>query len=50
MHEISTMDATVWRPIVIGQSTGGLIAQKVAEAGAVASAILSCSVPPSGAK
>lgn len=36
------------RPIVVGQSMGGLIAQKLAEAGAVTAAVLVCSVPPRG--
>lgn len=36
------------RPIVIGHSMGGLIAQKVAEAGAVSAAVLLASAPPRG--
>lgn len=36
------------RPIVIGHSMGGLIAQKVAEASAASAAVLLCSAPPSG--
>lgn len=36
------------RSIVIGQSTGGLISQKLAEAGLVSAVVLSCSVPPAG--
>lgn len=36
------------QPVVIGQSTGGLIAQKLAEENLVAAAVLSCSVPPAG--
>ncbi|HEX5437821.1 MAG TPA: alpha/beta hydrolase [Gemmatimonadaceae bacterium] len=35
-------------PIVIGHSMGGLIAQKVAEAGAVSAAVLLCAAPPRG--
>ena len=33
-------------PMVIGHSMGGLIAQKLAEAGAVSAAVLICSAPP----
>lgn len=36
------------RPIVIGQSMGGLIAQLVAERGAARATVLSCSLPPAG--
>ena len=36
------------RPIVIGHSMGGLVAQKLAEAGAVAAAVLLCSAAPKG--
>jgi pimeloyl-ACP methyl ester carboxylesterase len=36
------------RPIVIGHSMGGLIAQKLAEADAVCAAVLQCSAPPRG--
>lgn len=35
-------------PIIIGHSMGGLIAQKVAEAGAVRAAVLLCAAPPRG--
>lgn len=35
-------------PVVIGHSMGGLIAQKVAEAGAARAAVLLCSAPPRG--
>lgn len=35
-------------PVVIGHSMGGLIAQKLAEAGAVRAAVLLCSAPPRG--
>ncbi|MBX6333676.1 MAG: alpha/beta hydrolase [Gemmatimonadaceae bacterium] len=36
------------RPIVIGHSMGGLIAQKVAESGAARALVLLCSAPPRG--
>ena len=36
------------RPIVIGHSMGGLLAQKLAEAGAVRAAVLLCSAAPRG--
>lgn len=36
------------RPIVIGHSMGGLIAQKLAEADAVSAAVLLCAAPPRG--
>lgn len=36
------------RPVVIGQSMGGLIAQKLAESGVVSGAVLMCSLPPRG--
>jgi pimeloyl-ACP methyl ester carboxylesterase len=39
---------TLGRPIVIGHSMGGLIAQKLAEAGAVSAAVLLCAVAPRG--
>jgi non-heme chloroperoxidase len=35
-------------PVVIGHSLGGLLAQKVAEAGAARAAVLVCSAPPAG--
>jgi pimeloyl-ACP methyl ester carboxylesterase len=35
-------------PIVIGHSLGGLVAQKLAEAGAVRAAVLVCPAPPRG--
>ena len=35
-------------PVVIGHSMGGLVAQKVAEAGAARAAVLLCSAPPRG--
>jgi len=35
-------------PVIIGHSMGGLIAQKVAEAGAVRAAVLLCAAPPRG--
>ena len=35
-------------PVVIGHSMGGLVAQKLAEAGAVRAAVLLCSAPPRG--
>lgn len=40
--------STLGRPVVIGHSMGGLIAQKLAEAGAVSAAVLICSAPPRG--
>jgi|GEM_PF-876623 len=40
--------AAMDRPIVIGQSMGGLIAQKLAELNAVRAAALVCSLPPGG--
>ncbi len=36
------------RPIVVGQSMGGLIAQKLAEADAVSAAAVVCALPPRG--
>ena len=36
------------RPVVVGHSMGGLIAQKMAEADAVSAAVLLCSAPPRG--
>lgn len=36
------------RPAVIGHSMGGLLAQKVAEAGLASAAVLLCSMPPRG--
>lgn len=36
------------RPIVVGHSMGGLIAQKLAEADAVSAAVLVCAAPPRG--
>jgi pimeloyl-ACP methyl ester carboxylesterase len=36
------------KPVVIGHSMGGLIAQKLAEADAVSAAVLICSAPPRG--
>jgi non-heme chloroperoxidase len=36
------------RPIVIGHSMGGLIAQKLAEAGVISAAVLLCSAAPKG--
>lgn len=36
------------RPIVVGQSMGGLISQKLAEADAVSAAVFMCSLPPRG--
>jgi len=38
----------VERPVVVGHSMGGLIAQKLAERGAVDAAVLLCSAPPRG--
>ena len=38
----------VARPIVVGHSMGGLIAQKVAEAGMASAAVLLCPAPPRG--
>jgi len=35
-------------PVVIGHSMGGLLAQKMAEAGAVRAAVLVCAAPPRG--
>jgi pimeloyl-ACP methyl ester carboxylesterase len=35
-------------PVVLGHSMGGLIAQKMAEAGAVRAAVLLCATPPRG--
>ena len=35
-------------PVVVGHSMGGLVAQKVAEAGAARAAVLICSAPPRG--
>ena len=35
-------------PAVIGHSMGGLLAQKLAEAGAISAAVLLCSAPPHG--
>ena len=35
-------------PVVIGHSMGGLLAQKLAEMGAVSAAVLLCSAPPRG--
>jgi pimeloyl-ACP methyl ester carboxylesterase len=35
-------------PVIIGHSMGGLIAQKVAEAGAVRACVLLCAAPPRG--
>lgn len=35
-------------PVVLGHSMGGLIAQKLAEAGAVRAAVLLCATPPRG--
>jgi pimeloyl-ACP methyl ester carboxylesterase len=48
LADAQTAAATLGRPIAIGQSTGGLIVQKLAEAAAVTAAVLSCSVPPAG--
>lgn len=36
------------KPVVIGHSMGGLMAQKLAEAGVVRAAVLLCSAPPRG--
>ena len=36
------------KPVVVGHSMGGLIAQKTAEAGAVQAAVFLCSAPPGG--
>jgi non-heme chloroperoxidase len=36
------------RPVVVGHSMGGLVAQKLAEAGAVSAAVLLCSAAPRG--
>lgn len=38
----------VRRPVVLGHSMGGLVAQKVAEAGMAAALVLLCSAPPRG--
>ncbi len=38
----------IGNPVVIGHSMGGLIAQKLAEAGAVRAAVLLCAAPPRG--
>jgi pimeloyl-ACP methyl ester carboxylesterase len=40
--------ATLGRPIVVGHSMGGLIAQKLAELDAVCAAVLLCAAPPRG--
>lgn len=40
--------ALLGRPPVIGHSLGGLLAQKLAEADAVAAAVLLCTMPPKG--
>jgi pimeloyl-ACP methyl ester carboxylesterase len=40
--------ATLGRPIVVGHSMGGLIAQKLAELDAVCAAALLCAAPPRG--
>jgi len=42
--------AGVERPVVIGHSMGGLVAQKVAEAGMAEAAVLLCSAPPRGVR
>jgi non-heme chloroperoxidase len=36
------------RPIVVGHSMGGLVAQKLAEAGVTSAAVLLCAAPPKG--
>lgn len=41
---------TLDRPIVIGQSMGGLLAQKVAEQLPLSALILVCSLPPQGVR
>ena len=38
----------VERPVIVGHSMGGLIAQKLAERGVVDAAVLLCTAPPSG--
>lgn len=38
----------VARPVVVGHSMGGLVAQKVAEAGMASAAVLLCPAPPRG--
>lgn len=40
--------ATLGRPIVVGHSMGGLVAQKLAELDAVCAAVLLCAAPPRG--
>lgn len=46
LADAATAATALGQPVAIGQSTGGLIVQKLAEAGAVAGAVLSCPVPP----
>jgi pimeloyl-ACP methyl ester carboxylesterase len=46
VEDAQTVARDLGRPIVIGHSMGGLIAQKLAEADAVAAAVLVASAPP----
>ena len=48
VEDARTVARDLGRPIVIGHSMGGLIAQKLAEAGAVAAAVLVAAAPPRG--
>jgi non-heme chloroperoxidase len=41
-------DGAAVRPVVVGHSMGGLLAQKVAEADAASAVVLMCAVPPKG--
>ncbi|HEY9515621.1 MAG TPA: alpha/beta fold hydrolase [Gemmatimonadaceae bacterium] len=48
VEDAMTTARTMGKPVVVGHSMGGLIAQKLAEAGAVSAAVLLCSAPPKG--
>lgn len=47
-HDAVTALHAMGMPVVVGHSMGGLIAQKLAEAGVVSAAVLLCAGPPRG--
>ena len=48
MEDALEVARALGNPVVIGHSMGGLLAQKMAEAGAVRAAVLLCAAPPRG--
>ena len=48
VEDVAEVDALLGRPVVVGHSMGGLLAQTLMEADAVSAAVLLCPMPPRG--